>query len=107
MLHPQVVHFVIALLFAGVVFRWLSFTDRLAPLGPAALVLLLTGTVAAVLAVQSGEAAHGPVERIPGVRAAVQDHQDWGERTRNIFLGVALLEVAAGDSATDHAAEVT
>ena len=96
-LHPQIVHFVIALLFCGVLFRWLSLigTGRLAFTGPAAAVLLLVGTAAAVLAVQSGLAAHGPVERVPGARAAVQDHEEWGERTRNIFLGVALLEIAS------------
>lgn len=96
-LHPQIVHFVIALLFCGVLFRWLSFvtTPRLAFTAPAAIVLLLTGTAAAVLAVQSGLAAHGPVERVPGARAAVQDHEEWGERTRNIFLGVAGLEILA------------
>src|SRR2546430_8454847 len=96
-LHPQIVHFVIALLFCGVVFRWLSFagSGRLGFMGPAAAVLLLIGTAAAVLAVQSGLAAHGPVERVPGARAAVQDHEEWGTRTRNIFLAVALLEIVA------------
>jgi len=96
-LHPQIVHFVIALLFCGVVFRWLSFVGRgrLAFTGPAAAVLLLIGTAAAVLAVRSGLAAHGPVERVPGARAAVQDHEEWGTRTRNIFLAVALLEIVA------------
>jgi len=96
-LHPQIVHFVIALLFCGVVFRWLSVvgSGRLAFTGPAAAVLLLIGTAAAVLAVRSGLAAHGPVERVPGARAAVQDHEAWGTRTRNIFLAVALLEIVA------------
>ena len=96
-LHPQIVHFVIALLFCGVVFRWLSLVGRgrLAFTGPAAAVLLLVGTAAAVLAVRSGLAAHGPVERVPGARAAVQDHEAWGTRTRNIFLAVALLEIVA------------
>jgi len=85
-LHPQIVHFVIALLFCGVVFRWLSLVGRgrLAFTGPAAAVLLLVGTAAAVLAVRSGLAAHGPVERVA-----------WGTRTRNIFLAVALLEIVA------------
>src|SRR5207245_11649429 len=96
-LHPQIVHFVIALLFCGVLFRWLSLigTGRLAFTGPAAAVLLLVGTAAAVLAVQSGLAAHGPVERVPGARAAVQDHEGWGERPRTLFLGGALLEAEA------------
>ena len=94
-LHPQVVHFVIALLFVGVLARWVSMTSRAQFTGPAAAALLLVGTGAAVLAVQSGTAAHGPVERVPGARAAVQQHEEWGERTRNIFLVVAALEIAA------------
>jgi len=94
-LHPQVVHFVIALLFVGVLLRCVSLTGRVPFTGPAAAVLLLLGTGAAVLAVQSGTAAHGPVERVPGARAAVTQHEEWGERTRNIFLVVAALEIAA------------
>src|SRR5256885_16016734 len=57
-LHPQIVHFVIALLFVGVLFRCVSLTGRAPFTGPAARVLLLVGTGAAVLAVQSGTAAH-------------------------------------------------
>ena len=94
-LHPQVVHFAIALLIVGVVFRLLSLTGRLAFTGPAATTLIVLGTVATVVAVQSGNDAHGPVERIPGVRPAVVDHEEWGIRARNIFLGVAALELLA------------
>ena len=94
-LHPQIVHFVIALLFAGVLFRCIAVTGRAAFTGPAAAVLLLAGTLGAVLAVKSGTDAHGPVERVPGARAAVMEHEEWGERTRNIFLVVAALEIAA------------
>lgn len=94
-LHPQFVHFVIALLFAGVLFRCIAVTGRVAFTGPAAAVLLLVGTLGAVLAVKSGTDAHGPVERVPGARAAVMEHEEWGERTRNIFLVVAALEIAA------------
>ena len=93
--HPQIVHFVIALLFAGVLFRCIGLTGRATFTGPAAVVLLLVGTLGAVLAVKSGTDAHGPVERVPGARAAVVEHEEWGERTRNIFLVVAALEIAA------------
>jgi uncharacterized membrane protein len=91
--HPQIVHFVVALLAVGIALRWLSLTGKVPFAGPAAATLLLLGTMAAVLAVRSGMDAHGPVERIPGVGAAVQTHETWGHRTRNIFLGVAALEV--------------
>ena len=93
--HPQIVHFAIALLCVGVLFRLISLTGRAVFTGPAAAVLLLVGTGAAVLAVQSGTDAHGPVERVPGAREAVIEHEDWGKRTRNIFLFVAVLEIGA------------
>lgn len=93
--HPAIVHFTIALLVAGAIFRWVSLTGRAAFTGPAAATLLLTGTLAAAATVQSGLDAHGPVERIPGARQAVVDHEDAGIWARNVFLIVALLEVAA------------
>ncbi|MDZ4674572.1 MAG: DUF2231 domain-containing protein [Gemmatimonadota bacterium] len=93
--HPQIVHFVVALLIVGVGLRLVSLTGKLKWTSPAATTLLLLGTVAAVLAVQSGDDAHGPVERVPGARDAVVEHEEWGERARNIFLGVAALELIA------------
>jgi uncharacterized membrane protein len=93
--HPQVVHFVVGILIVGVAFRVVALTGRLKWTGPAATVLLVIGGCAAYVAAKSGTAAHGPVERIPGAREAVQEHEEWGERTRNVFVGVALLELIA------------
>jgi len=93
--HPIIVHFAIALLVVGVIFRWISLTGRAPFTGPAAATLLLLGTVAAYLAVRSGTDAHGPVERIPGVRQAVTEHEEAGEWARNVFLVIALLEIVA------------
>src|SRR2546423_12695681 len=93
--HPMIVHFVIALVILGVIFRWISLTGRAPFSGPAGATLLLLGALAAVLAVHSGTDAHGPVERIPGVRQAVMDHEDAGHWARNVFLVVALLEIIA------------
>ena len=95
MFHPQVVHFAIVLLIVGVVFRLASLTGRVAFAGPAASVLLLLGTAAAAAATETGIAAHGPAERVPGARDAVVEHEDWGIRTRNVFFGVAGLEILA------------
>lgn len=92
--HPQIVHFAVALLIVGVLFRWVSLTGRLKFTGPAAATLLLLGTVATFAAFESGRQAHGPVERIPGVGHAVHEHEEWGERTRTVFAGVAVLELA-------------
>lgn len=93
--HPSIVHFAVALLIIGAIFRWISLTGRAAFTGPAASVLLLAGTLAAILAVQSGIDAHGPPERIPGARQAVVDHEDAGIWVRNVFLAVAVLELLA------------
>lgn len=93
-LHPQVVHFVVALLLVGVLLRLLSFFGRrVSWANPAAAALLILGTGASVVAVRSGLDAHGPVERIPGAREAVEAHEEAGERVRNIFLAVAALEL--------------
>jgi len=56
---------------------------------------LIAGTVGAILAVHSGTNAHGPVERVPGARTAVQAHEDWGHKTRNVFLVVGAFELLA------------
>jgi uncharacterized membrane protein len=93
--HPQVVHFTVALLLVGVGFRIFSLTGLLRFTNPAATTLLLIGTAATLLAVESGVDAHGPVERIPGARALVVHHEERAEQTRNIFLVVAALELVA------------
>ncbi len=96
--HPQIVHFVVALLVVGVAARVVSLLplgNRLAFTGPMAATLIILGTFGSLAAVHSGLDAHGPVERVPGVRDAVVEHEEWGERTRNLFLVIALLEIAA------------
>lgn len=93
--HPVVVHFAVALLIAGALFRWISLSGRAAFTGPAAAVLLLVGTLSAAAAVKSGIDAHGPAERIPGARQAVQDHEQAGIWARNVFFVVAVLELLA------------
>jgi uncharacterized membrane protein len=92
--HPQIVHFVIGLLIVGVAMRIVSLTGRLRFTSPAATSLILIGTVAAWLAVRSGTEAHGPVERIPGARPAVQEHEEHGKTARNVFLIVSVIELA-------------
>lgn len=93
--HPQVVHFAIALLLLGVGFRLISLTGRLAFTKHAAAALLLLGTISAAVSVKSGVDAHGPVERIPGARAAVVEHEEYGIQARNIFYAVAAIELLA------------
>jgi Predicted membrane protein len=93
--HPQVVHFAIALLFVGVLFRAVSWLGRPQFVGPAATSLLILGTIAAIVAAYTGDAAHGPVEQMPGLRPAVEDHEFWGNWARNIFIVVVVAELVA------------
>jgi uncharacterized membrane protein len=92
-LHPQIVHVTIVLALVGVAFRLLSLAGRPAFLGPAASTLILVAAGTAVLSVQSGDAAHGPVERVPGTRPAVVEHEEWGERARNALLLLGAIEL--------------
>ncbi len=94
-LHPQVVHFAVALLLLGVLFRVISLTGKLKFTDHAAATLLILGTIAALVSVKSGDAAHSPVERIPGARPAVIEHEAAAETTENVFALVALLEIIA------------
>ena len=94
-LHPQVVHFTIVLVIVGVAFRLLSLAGRPAFAGPAAATLLLLAAASSVVAVRTGTAAHGPVERVPGSRPAVVEHEEWGERTQTILIVLGVIELAA------------
>lgn len=92
-LHPQIVHFVIALGLVGILLRIVSLFAKAAWLNPAATTLIVLAAGASVVAAKSGTDAHEHSERIPGVRLAVQNHEHWGERTRYVLLGLAGIEV--------------
>src|SRR5262249_11711155 len=91
--HPIVVHFAIGFLAAGVLFRWLSLTARPAWADPAASSLILLAAAAALVAARSGEDAHVAVEAVPGLAAVVRAHRSWGERTRELAVALAALEL--------------
>ena len=93
--HPQIVHIVIVGAGLGILFRWISLTGKLTWTSPAATTLILIGAVAAYFAVESGTQTHQLSERIPGVVRAVQTHEDAGHDTRNILLGLGLIEIVA------------
>ena len=91
--HPQFAHFVIALGVTGVLFRMASLITRLRFLSSAATILLVLTAGLAALSVVSGDQAHEFIEDIPGVREPMTEHEEWGERTRNLFIGIAAIEL--------------
>ncbi|HEX9892791.1 MAG TPA: DUF2231 domain-containing protein [Gemmatimonadales bacterium] len=91
--HPQIVHFVIALFFVGLVLRLISLSGRLSWTNPAAATLIILAALGSVTAAKSGDQAHGPAERVPGARDAVVEHEEAGERARNLLLVVGGLEL--------------
>jgi uncharacterized membrane protein len=96
-LHPQVVHFTIVLAIIGAAFRVISLLGWPKWISPAATTLLLMAALAAFVSTRSGTAAHGPIERIPGVRPAVQEHEEWGDRSQTalfILAGIELVGLA-------------
>ena len=93
-LHPLVVHFTIVLAIVGVAFRLVSLLGRPAFVGPAATTLLLLAAASSIVSVRSGVAAHGPVERAPGARPPVMEHEEWGERTQIVLLVLGAIELA-------------
>jgi len=92
-LHPQIVHVTIILALVGVAFRLLSLVARTSFAGPAASVLIIAAALTSIPSVQSGIDAHGPVERVPGARPAVVEHEEWGERARNVLLVLGVIEL--------------
>jgi len=92
-LHPQVVHFTIVLTIIGAMFRVISLLGKPAFASPAATTLILLAALSSIVSTRSGTAAHGPVERVPGARTAVQEHEEWGERTQKALFVLGAIEL--------------
>ena len=92
-LHPAVIHFPIALLLVAPLFvvagALLHARGRM--LLVAALALMILGTGGAWLAVATGEAASDVAESRPGLKAAVEQHEDLAETTRAVFTALTVL----------------
>jgi uncharacterized membrane protein len=104
-LHPLIIHFPIALLFAAPLFVVIG-----AALGPrkgrpmlySALLLMALGAASTFFAVETGEAAGKIAERSPEINAMIERHEFLAERTRLafsvltvIFAGILLAPVVS------------
>jgi uncharacterized membrane protein len=107
--HPLVVHFPIGLLLLAPVLVVLGLVWKSKSKGflLSAFVVMLLGTVAAFVAVSTGEAASELVERSDAISRALERHEELAETTRLIFtiltvlFGVLLLlPVITGKQAT-------
>ena len=84
--HPLVVHFPVALLLTVPIFILLGLVLRNGRgFLLAALVLMVLGTVAAWVAVATGEAAGELASRTPAITAALERHEEAAETTRDLF----------------------
>lgn len=95
-LHPLVIHFPIALLLVAPILvllglavpkHWTGFTV-------AALVLMALGTVGASVAVSTGEAGAGLVERTEAISEVLEQHEDLAETTRTVFIVLTIIFTA-------------
>lgn len=94
-LHPLVVHFPIALLLVVPIFLVLALFNRTTArvFSLSAFILMAIGTIGAVIAVQTGEAADDAMKFSETVEVIVERHEDLAETARNLFI---LLTVAFG-----------
>lgn len=92
-LHPLIIHFPIGLLLVAPVFLVLSLlvVKYRRAFALSALVLMALGTVAAFVAVSTGLAAAEIAEKTPEVIPVIENHEEMGETTRNLFTGLTVL----------------
>ncbi|MBU3665113.1 MAG: hypothetical protein FGM15_04435 [Chthoniobacterales bacterium] len=106
-LHPAVVHFPIAFVLLGAGLAVLAVLLRRWNLPLMVAILLVCGAAGAVVATSTGEEE---AERLHEISAAgeevLEEHEDWGELTRNIAVVAALLAVAAAFAANKRVAGI-
>ncbi len=92
-LHPLVVHFPIALLLVApiLVVLGLIFSKHWNGFALAAFALMVLGTIGAFVAVSTGEAGAGLVERTEAISQVLEQHEDLAETTRTVFAFLTVI----------------
>ena len=95
-LHPLVVHFPVALLLTAPILVLLALLvpRHRAGLSLGALTIMVLGTIAAYVAVASGEAAAELAERTPEVAAVLEEHEELAESARLVFTILTVIFAA-------------
>lgn len=95
-LHPAIVHFPIVLLLLGAPLAVAAAVWRKNGLPALAAAVLLLGAAGAVVATLTGENDAEMAGELPGAGEQVlEDHEEWGERARNLGVAAALLAIAS------------
>ena len=92
-LHPLIIHFPIGLLFIAPIMIVLGiiFKKHSTCLFVSALILMTIGTIAAYVAVSTGEAAGELADRTPAITEVIQKHNSFAETTRLVFTILTII----------------
>lgn len=95
-LHPALVHFPIVLILAGTAVAGVAVFLRRWHLPWLAAGLLLTGAAGATAAAWSGEEEEESTGKLSARAGQIlEEHEEWGERTRNLAIVAGLLAAGA------------
>ncbi len=91
--HPLIVHFPIVLLMVAPLFVALAILSpkHAGCMSFSALVLLVLGSTAAFVAVETGEATAELALHTDAITPVLRHHQEFGELTRNVFTALTVL----------------
>ncbi|MEI6675206.1 MAG: DUF2231 domain-containing protein [Verrucomicrobiota bacterium] len=99
-LHPAIVHFPIVLILLGAMVALLVIVSRRWHLPWLAAILLVTGAAGALVATRTGGQQAEMAGEISGVAERILDqHEEWGELTRNMAIAAAILALLSASSA--------
>jgi uncharacterized membrane protein len=92
-LHPLIVHFPIALLLVAplLVLIGSALKGNSRPFLIAAFILMLIGSVAAWVAISTGESAGELAERVSGVEGVLENHEELAETTAMVFSALTAI----------------
>lgn len=92
-LHPIIVHFPIALFLVAplLILIGIFMPNRGRSFLTSAFIMMLIGTIATWVAVSTGEEAGEIAERMQGVEAVLENHEELAETTRNVFTALTVI----------------
>lgn len=95
-LHPAIVHFPIVLILLGTLLAVVAVFIKRWHLPVISVVLIACGALGAIAATWTGEEDAEMVEsQSPAVETILEEHEEWGERTRNAAILAAVLGIGS------------